>query len=147
MPITSDYIKLATDLLTLFLEEIKSDLLYLLDSENRNATGRARKSLNVVVENLKGGIEGTDYMLYTLKGRGPGRMPPLSAIIDWCNVRGLPRGVAWVIAKRIAEFGTKLYQQKVNYIDLVLDQKRIDTFVELLKDDFVVTIKQDLKVF
>lgn len=140
----TDYLKLGNELIALFLEEIKSDLIHLLDTENRNATGKAKASLAIDVNGLKGTLTGNNYIEYVFRGRGPGKMPPLSAIIDWCNAKGLPRGLAWVIAKRIAQFGTKLYRQGINYIDLAVDQKRIDAFIELLKDEFTTTIKADL---
>lgn len=119
------------DIIRDFLETMKEGLIAYMDSEDRNATGKSKASIQVVnVTNSSGQLVGMDYIEYVFKGRAPGRLPPLNKIIDWCNARGIPRGVAWVIAKNIADAGTKLWQSKRNIFDEIISEEKVNKFIE-----------------
>ena len=57
---------------------------------------------------------------YRIVGRAPGRMPPVNAIRQWCEVKGIPVAAAYPIARGIAQRGTQRWQQESN----VLNYKR-----------------------
>lgn len=137
------------ELITEFLESIKTELIEDMDRNNRNATGKTRASLKLAnVTGFSGQLLGAEHIQFSFQGRGPGKMPPLSQIIDWCNARGIPRKAAWIIAKRISEAGTKLFRQgamKDNALKRALSEKRIKEFTEKVKQEFIVKIQSDLR--
>ena len=74
-------------------------------------------------------------------------MPPLSKIVDWCIARKIPRGAAWVIAKKIAEVGTKLYREGASQYNALIEatsQERIDKLKEDLKETYSLALESDL---
>lgn len=128
-----------------FLEGIRAELIAYMDAEDRNASGKSKASLQVVnVTDNMGQLVGAQWIQYVFKGRPPGKMPPLSAIVDWCNARGIPRGYAWVIAQNIAELGTKLYQQKRNIFNEIITEAKIDTFVESFAAIYTARVKSGI---
>lgn len=47
-----------------------------------------------------------EYTRFMLYGRGPGKMPPISAIESWTKKRGITIS-PWAIARHIGKYGTK----------------------------------------
>lgn len=128
-----------------FLETMKEGLIAYMDSEDRNATGKSKASIQVVnVNGTTGQLVGSQYIEYVFKGRPPGKLPPLNKIIDWCNARGLPRGVAWVVAKNIAESGTKLWQSKRNVFDEIITEEKVNQFIESIAVIYTARLKTDI---
>lgn len=128
-----------------FLTTMKEGLIEYMDSEDRNATGRSKASLQVInVTGSTGQLVGAEYIQYVFKGRPPGKLPPLNQIIDWCNARGIPRGAAWIIAKNIAESGSKLWQSKRNIFDEVISEEKVDAFVESISKIYTARLKTDI---
>lgn len=133
------------DIIRDFLETMKEGLIAYMDSENRNATGQSKSSIQVVnVTNSAGQLVGAAYIEYVFKGRAPGKLPPLNKIIDWCNARGIPRGVAWVIAKNIADAGTKLWQSKRNIFDEIITDEKIDKFIESIAVIYTARLNSEI---
>lgn len=140
------HVEIGAKLIREFLNEIRDELIAYLDSNDRNATGRSKNSLQVAnVTNNTGQLQGSDSIEFVFRGRAPGKMPPLFAIIEWCSSRGLPRNMAWVIAKRIAESGTKLYRQKRNILNEVITEKKIQEFADQYADIYSAQIKSDIE--
>lgn len=132
-------------MITEFLEAIKLDMLDYMQAENRNATGKSAASLTVKATPKTGSLTGNAGIEYVFRGRGPGKMPPLSAIIDWCNARGIPRGAAWSIARKIAAAGTQLHRQGRNVLNEIITQERIDGFIKEIIITFTTQLKTDIK--
>lgn len=129
-----------------FLETMKEELIAYMDSNDRNATGQSRASIQVVnVTGSTGQLVGAEWINYVFKGRAPGKMPPLDKIIDWCNARGIPRGVAWVIARNIAELGTKLWRERRNIFNEVITDEKINTFVNSLSAIYSAKLNSEIK--
>lgn len=139
----------ATELITEFLDEIRLQLLDDLSTKNRNATGRTSASIQLAnISKSTGQLVANDNVLFTFQGRAPGNMPPVSALIDWCNARGLPRGVAWAVAKRIAEAGTELFRKGAasdNALQRALSAENIKEFSDAVKTSYTGVIKSDLR--
>jgi hypothetical protein len=74
------------------------------------ASGRTLASLRTSVLSSTsvaiGSLYGGDWWKYVGNGRGPGRMPPVGAIQQWINSKGLNLS-AWAVAKRIALDGSR----------------------------------------
>src|SRR5512145_2840339 len=109
----------------LFNESIKD----VLDSKNISNTGEAARSLYVDWgENWVKSI-GIFYLEFLDTGRGPGKFPPIEPLIRWAqNKFGVDeveaRGIAFVVARKIANLGTEIYLNKGNGIEL---EKKIIT--------------------
>lgn len=95
-----------------FLASVQLELKMYLQANDRNATGRTSNSLQLKNVTEKGGsLVGNGNVFETFLGRGPGRMPPLQDILNWCISRGIPRSAAWPIAVKIGKEGTRLYRE------------------------------------
>jgi hypothetical protein len=150
-----------------FLDSIKSDLIDYLDGKlfagefasdseytqfaDRNASGASKASIQVVnVTPSMGQIIGASYIEYVFRGRGPGKMPPLDKIVDWCNIRGISRSIAWVIARNIAESGSRLHQalknQGVNSVlDYIITEERVEKFIVTLSAIYTANLNSDIE--
>lgn len=54
---------------------------------------------------------------FRVVGRAPGKPPPLNAIKQWCEVKGIPVTAAYPITLSIARKGTKRWQQEKNVVN------------------------------
>lgn len=141
----NDSIVFGQQIIDEFLTRMKEELIAYLDSEDRNASGRSKASLQVVnVTNDSGQLVGGDWIEYVFKGRAPGKMPPLGNIIEWCNSRGIQRKYAWIIAKNIAELGTKLWRERRNVLDEIITQDKIDAFVDSIARIYTARVRTEL---
>lgn len=85
------------------------DIIKRLQAVNADATGRLIKSLSFEIQDTVEGIflkfKADDYFKYVEDGRKPGKIPPISEILAWTKVKGIPRGATFAIAKNIGKFG------------------------------------------
>lgn len=135
------------EIITEFLEGVGQEMKDDLDANDRNATGKTKASIQVKEVTRTGGkLMGAEHISYTFGGRGPGKMPPLSSIVDWCNARGIPRSRAYVIARKIRDEGTRLYRAGARSDNALLNatrQERIDTFLSDLNRYYQANAKSD----
>lgn len=128
-----------------FLNTMKEELIAYMDANDRNASGQSRASIQVVnITGSTGQLIGAEWIAFVFKGRAPGKMPPIDKIIDWCNAKGIPRAVAWVIARNIADSGTKLWQQRRNIFNEIITEEKINTFVESLSKIYTARLETEL---
>lgn len=140
-----DFNEYGADIIRDFLETMRAGLVDYMDAEDRNATGKSKASIKVVnVTGSTGQLIGAEYIQFVFKGRGPGKLPPLSKIIDWCNARGIPRAAAWVIAKNIAESGSLLWRQKRNIFDEIITEEKTDAFIESISKLYTARLKTEI---
>jgi hypothetical protein len=52
-------------------------------------------------------IDSVDYLKFVDEGRKPGKYPPLRAIQNWVDVKGISREAVWPIMQSIYKFGVK----------------------------------------
>lgn len=137
-----------SEVITDFLTEMQEGLRAYLAANNRNATGKSSDSIQLANVTDKGGqLVGSGSIKWVFTGRGPGGMPPILKIIDWLNARGLPRAMAWAVARKIAENGTKLYQQggrTVNGLTETLTPEAIQAFSKNIADTLAVEISSGI---
>jgi len=106
-----------------------------MELKDRNATGRSVSSLRPDYSNpARISIVGDDAWKYIEQGRPPGRMPPLSRIIEWCIARGIPTGAAFPIAKRIGERGAPADTAKLEVAEDTLQALMPELRRDVLKD-------------
>lgn len=143
---SGQYLIYGSSLILEWLNSIRDELVAYMDAEDRNATGKSKASLQVVNVTATGGqLIGSDSIEFVFRGRAPGKMPPLYNIIQWCIAKGLPRQMAWVIAKRISEAGTALWRSGRNIIDEVVSEKKIQELVDSLTVIYTADIKSDIE--
>ena len=101
-------IRIALDLVG---EQTIVDIIARLKKLDAVASKRLINSLNYrVVEALDTlllVIEAEEYINVIDSGRKAGKMPPLSAILQWTRYKGIPKEAAYPIAKNIGKFGIK----------------------------------------
>lgn len=126
------------------LEAMKIDLIRRYNELGMRASGSWGASLGVETSlddrYLRGVITGLDYTVYMQRGRAGGVMPPIAAIEQWIKDKGiLPiernmklRGLAWAIARSIANEGTRRYRDggKPDFIDEVITAERVQGIIE-----------------
>lgn len=131
-----------------FLTELQEAFVAYLAANDRNATGKSSNSIQVVNVTPAGGqLIGGDWIQWVFTGRGTGGFPPLSAIIDWLNARGLPRGMAWNVAKKIAREGTELYRKggrERNAFTEILTPERIQEFTKNISNLVAAELSSDI---
>lgn len=132
-----------------FLTMLKTAFVVYLANNDRNATEQSSASIQVAnITPIGGQLVAASYIQWVFTGRGPGGFPPLSKIIDWLNSRGLPRAMAWPIAKKIAEEGSKLFRQggkNNNAFTEILTQDVIDKFSKSVADIMAVELSSEIK--
>lgn len=148
----------------LFLKELdllKEDLIKKYDELGMRASGKWGDAVDYFVEktetNIKAIFLGLDYTEYLTKGRTPGRYPPIDAIRQWIDDKGITPydniskdSLAFLIARKIAREGTEYFKQGgTDLIDSVITTKRIRTIAEAysksLLSDFSFDITEQLK--
>jgi hypothetical protein len=148
MLVSEQYTTAFSELVKDFLNEVVQSLQAYLATNNRNATGKSSDSIKTDnVTETGGQVVGHAGIQFVFTGRGPGGFPPLNAIIDWCNARGIPRTAAWNIAKHIAAEGTKLYQQGGYNDNALLDalsDDRINEFSKNIANLVAVNLNSDI---
>lgn len=114
-----------TGILTKYGSQISADLKDFIQSKPLtkygvvNASGDLWKSVRQDQKDFVLRIYALDYIYYIEKGRKPGKRPPKKAIREWLDVK--PKfasleakekdSLAYLIAKKIGEEGTTIYQQ------------------------------------
>lgn len=91
------------------LTDTAKDLLEKQQDEGRVATGRSLNMDVVITKPESGELLVADYYEYVLRGRKPGRRPPVDPLIEWARAKGFdnPVSMAWAVAFNIAKFGTE----------------------------------------
>jgi len=116
-----------------------------LQESNSNASGELEQSIGFNVFNRRNligvNIEMLDYWVYVDEGRRAGRMPPVSKIQEWLtypNVKTKIAGrddanlesLAYSIAKKIGEKGTKGTDFATNVFESRLVQREVPQLIE-----------------
>lgn len=106
----------------IFLEDIKKAYIKDQTEKNIRASGKSASMFKDSVDETGGKLFGADYVYFQKKGRKPGGMPPIEAIIEWLknktsfrvdNEKGPSlEGLAFAIARKIAKKGTDIHQGK-----------------------------------
>jgi len=119
-----------------YKDKIVEELKDRLTQQGLVASKRLRDSIYGVVTQTGINIFAQDYGIFVEEGRGPGKMPPVSKILQWVEDKGSAigassnikykrvnrlRDIAWMIAKKIANKGTieRFGNQGSKFIDFV----------------------------
>jgi hypothetical protein len=106
-----------------YLNMVKESLTLDQLQKGMKASGQSASTLRVEVSGHEGNLFGAHYIKYQITGRGPGGFPPIDKIVTWLQYKGQTvsgsiRSVAFLIARKIANEGTDIYQGKRPGLDL-----------------------------
>lgn len=142
------------DIIKQRLEAVKTGIIQHMSQQGRMASGKSAASLDVVVNDKGGFLDGASSFLTMERGRGPGNVPRnfTSIIRDWIVAKGIsyqnliPKNgtpeqgltrLSGAIAYSIMKNGTKLYRDK-GYNDI---------FDTVLKDELEKIATESAGVF
>ncbi len=121
---------------------IRMEIIELYDQRNRRASGRFAKELEVesVGSGLTVRLYGTSYTEYVVEGRGPGKAPPVDAMLEYVEnkrptsvVQGLitASSLAYLIGQKIAREGTEIFKQGgSDLISSIITPERIQSIID-----------------
>ena len=115
-----------------------------LEKNGSISSGTLYESLTYEVrgdlDNLVLSFSAEDYADFVENGRRPGKYPPISAIQRWCQLKGIPQGAAFPIARKIFKFGIT----PKPFLKPAVDDS-IDELVKLFADKYQESIPIELQ--
>lgn len=134
--------------LTLFLEELKTDLINSMQANGSAPGAQTLNQLTVVTEGDKAELQIPGFIAALENGRGPtGKnatpsVPPMiRRIKQWCMEKGIPEREAWAIKKAIDKHGLKgkpgILSGPLGEANISL---RLQTVMESLANDLLAQI-------
>ena len=130
------------------LEIIRKKILGQQRSKKIYASGKSAQSLYIQEVKNGGQLVGEDYFQQQITGRKPGKFPPIKPILKWIDDKGLSlnkitkKGLAFIIARKIADKGTDIYKKKRDGLDV---KGIIDETEPILKDQLIKSGKIEIK--
>lgn len=145
--------KTQTEAVAHFLQRISDAYVRDQDRKGIRASGRSAASLRSVTEPGGGKLFGKGYIHFQKVGRRPGRFPPLDAILNWIEDKGIKpqdisvKSLAYLIARKIARSGTDIFQRKrpgLNVEDEILEARKelVAEIARITKERILEKIKQ-----
>jgi hypothetical protein len=135
------------EILKVEFEEIKKDLIKSYEEKKIKASGKWAKSLEVEVIQKEykhtARIFGEKYTEQLVFGRKPGAFPPIKAIEQWIKDKGIQpieknlkiSSLAFLIARKISQEGTKYYKQGGNdFIEKIITPQRIQEIIDKVSE-------------
>jgi hypothetical protein len=105
---------MTNQLLTTFLESLKTDVIHSMQSNGKYATGQTAQQITINGDGDKMQLQLPAYMQALENGRAPtgknaisGSPPMIERIKQWCQAKGIPDKAAWAIKKSIDKHGYK----------------------------------------
>lgn len=119
------------------IQAILDDIIDLYNKSGKRTSGKFEEGLKATYSTNKAIIEGVPY----LAGRKAGKMPPVQAIKEWIEKKGITpigknatsTGLAWAIAKSIAKKGTD-ESKHLKVYELVITPERIDSIINKVSE-------------
>ena len=119
-------------------DSLKVDLIAKHKELGMKASGNWIDSLDVEVKGLTATIYGEHYTEQLVEGRASGKFPPIAAITQWIEDKGITpfenisiSSLAFLIARKIAKSGTKYYQEGgTELVSAVITPQRIQQIID-----------------
>lgn len=129
---------------------VKSDILANYDSMGFRASGQFEEDLSSEINEGEGKvnikIKGSYYTYWLENGRKPGKLPPIDAIEQWIEDKGIQSELskdrlAWAIAKSMQKKGTI---KRPGLVSNVITKERIDELIKSVGFAFLNDVKSDV---
>ena len=119
------------------MKSIVKDIIRVYDESGKRVSGEFERGLEITSTPNRVVLEGYSY----LAGRAAGKQPPVQAILDWVEQRGIQpieqnmtqTSLAWAIAKKIAREGTNK-ESSLKIYEEVITPQRIDDIIKKVTD-------------
>ncbi|MDI9257279.1 hypothetical protein [Flavobacterium sedimenticola] len=119
------------------LELLKADIIKVYNESGKRTSGEFEQGLEITNTSTSGTLSGYLY----LGGRAAGKQPPIQAIENWIELKGITpieakmktSTLAYLIARKIAKEGTRKENHLFIY-DQVITPERIDKIFERLSE-------------
>lgn len=144
------------EILTQFLEAIRGDIITEHLAQGQRASGRTLESLEVSVNDNGGSLSGSGHIGVLETGRKPGLIPKdfKGIILKWMADKGIFQGgddkakgaIAYFIARKISEEGTKLFRAggQSGVLSKAITTERVDALVDSLARKYMTEISSDI---
>lgn len=125
------------------IKSIKTDLIQKHIQLGMKASGQWIDSLNVQTKGLTSTLYGQPYTEQLVNGREPGKFPPIDMIKKWIYDKGISvvgksisiSSLAFLIARKIANEGTKYFQQGgTDLVESVITPERIQSILDKVSE-------------
>lgn len=138
------------------IELVRQDLIARHKELKMKASGKWIKSLNTIIDYtanvLSSDFVNLNYTEQLVQGRAPGKFPPIQSIKDWIIAKPITPSdnisidsLAFLIARKIATVGTKIYQEGgTDLIESVINPERIKKIVENLGTIFLSNFRLEV---
>jgi len=134
------------------LEDLRSRIAENIKSSGQSASGMTAQSMVIKKEANRITLYGREFFGTLETGRKPGKVPPISNILNWLQSRGMQlEGSsnlrrAWGIATNISKFGTKLHQSggRKDIYTNEIEKFKSEIYKEV-KEALIVIVRDNLK--
>ena len=138
------------------LSSMVKDMKGIIQSRKMSASGQAESMIEYEVKEggtVIGILKGPDYIEFMERGRGPGKFPPLGAIEQWIEAKGIRaegitnKQLAFLIGRKMAMEGSKLHRsgERSGILSKVITPERISTFVNDYTSEKIISVRDNLK--
>ena len=143
--------KATTEMIIKEVNAFNESIQEALASKKINASGEASRSLRVeVIDGVTTDIIrsiGIFYLEFLDTGRGRGKMPPISKLIEWAKIKfgkseEESTQIAWAVARNIQQLGTLIFRNNKKGIEL---SKKVVTLRKAINEKLGETAKADVK--
>ena len=135
-------------------ENIKADLIIAYDQKGMRASGKFADNLEVIQTTRGVQLWGENYAQQLETGRQAGKFPPIKAIAQWIEDKGIAsrlngeitkNQLAFLIARKIAREGWKREGfGGVELISEVITEQRIQSIIDKVGDEVLLNYTSDI---
>lgn len=123
-----------------FLEVVRRGIISDQQQKGLRSSGESAASLSIAEKNRGAELRGSAYFQQQIKGRRPGRFPPIKSILEWIDAKGISfdgiskKSLAFVIARKIAKKGTDIFLRKSPALDV---KKIVKTYEPTFRGELI----------
>lgn len=138
-------------------ESIKAELVQRYNELGMKSSGLWESELEISIDGdeskSSSKVLGLNYTEQLVFGRKPGKFPPIKAIEQWIQDKGIAAigknistsSLAFLIARKIAQEGTNYFKQGgTDLVESVITPERIQSIIDRVKEINVVTMTNGL---
>lgn len=146
------------DILFSFFSKLRAGIIAEQQAQGRYASGKTSRELDIETDDRQGILFGPISALSLETGRKPGAGPKgfTDIILDWMASKSLfqaenkskQKSIAFLIARKIRESGTKLYRDggKSGVLSGVITEEKIKEFESMILERFGREVQEEVLI-